>query len=307
MMKKISRRNFLKIAASSTAAVTAAMLVGCKETSSSTAVRSAISDSTASPSSNSTAPAENAADSAASGYWTLEECREEGGLFCKTADDRFVPFNNFDCVRDIGDLTGVVEAYIDTYDAAVSTPVDSVCFFMLPEFKSSTFWVYAYRINETGWMPSMLFPGNPNYRMVTQLYRSESDGQVHFFSTYGISNYEDLWIRTIDGVPAAQSPDIVTLIDYGSGKVEAFSNDAKGKWITLGYAEGTTLTEQDCQLSVFYGRYGSKIGDGFKPEVTPTTDGYAILDFASGEEGLYALDIGIQGGASKHTLVYVKH
>lgn len=306
---------FLKSLSLSAAAVTAAALVGCKETSSSASSSSSSAGSVSSlaaSESNSTAESasssEPLSDPVETEYWTLEECKEEGGLFYKTEDSFFLPYNNFDCVRDIGDYARTVEAYIDTYDAAVTNPLDSLCFFMWPEYKSSTFAAYVYKIIATGWMPSIIFPGDTSYRMVTSLYPSESNQQVHFFSEYSLTNYRDLWVQTVDGEEAYQSKDIVTLIDYGYGnKVNAFSDDAKGKWLTLGYAEGTTLTEQDCQLCLFFGICSNLSEDYVSVDVTPTRDGYAILDFSSAEEGLYVLGLSVKDAKTKHTLLSVKH
>ena len=304
-MKKIARRKFLKVITFSTAALAAATLTGCKEPSSSVNSTSSFAPSESDSAAEFTSSSELLTDPIEAEYWTLEECKDEGGLYYKIDDDLFLPYNNFDCAKDIGDYARTVEAYIDTYDAAVNTPLDSLCFFMWPEYKSSTFGAYVHKITATGWMPSIIFPGDTSYRMVTSLNPYESTQQVQFFSRYALTNYIDLWVRTIDGEDAYQSEDIVTLIDYGYGsKVNAFADDAKGKWITLGYTEGTTLTEQDCRLSMFLGIYSEHF---VNIDATPTRDGYAILDFSSLDEGMYVLCLWIKDAKEKYTLLSVKH
>lgn len=320
-MKKITRRNFLRAAASSAAAITATMLVGCGEENKEER-KSAATSTESMPAESDSADITDSPEAAASdvsdelGVWTLEECKEQGGLYYKTEDDHFIPYNEFQCTKDIGDKSYTVLANMNVYDRAVATPVNTLYFFMWPEYKSDNFWVTAYRIVGSGWMPTIVFPGDDEYRFVTSLYASEDDEEIELFSRYGMTDYRNLWIKTINGEKAGTSKEIVTIVDYGvGGNVKAFSENMKGQTVAFGYVEGTTLTEQECYIGEFFGIYSNTLEDCLDPIITPTTDGYVILDYTGSlenEEGLYILEIGILEGNNKtvkrnRTLLNLKH
>lgn len=320
-MKKVTRRNFLRAAASSAAAITATMLVGCdggknkEELASVTASESLPAESNSAELADEPEVVENDVSDEL-GVWTLEECKEQGGLYYKTDDDRFILYNEFQCTKDIGDESYTVLANMNVYDKAIATPVNTLCFFMWPEYKSDNFWTMAYRIIGNGWMPTIVFPGDEEYRFVTSLYVSEDREEVELFSRYGMTNFKNLWIKTINGETAGTSKEIVPIVDYGvGGDVKAFSENMKGQLVTFGYVEGTTLTEQECYMGEFFGIYSNKVEDSWTPVITPTTDGYVTLEYpedAENEEGLYILEIGVQEGNNKtvkrnRTLLNLKH
>lgn len=284
----------MRVAASSAAAVTATVLVGCGEKTEASA-SSAVSESPASGSSS--------ADKPTKVGWSLEECQELGGLYYKTDDDRFITYNGADCVKDIGDEANTVLASLAVYDRAIETPVHTLYFFMWPEYKSDNFHIMTYKIVASGWMPMIVFPGDDKQRLVTSLYVSESQKEIEFFSRYGMTNFKNLWVKTIDGEQAYTSKDIVTIKDKGSVEpIKTFSDDMKGQKVTFGYAEGTMLTEQECYINEFFGIYGNLMEYVVDPTITPTTDGYAILDYSGiqeKEEGLYVLNIGVSEGNNK--------
>lgn len=316
-MRKLTRRKFIQIVGAASTVMAAGLLTGCGDAASSASssepVSSSISSSVSSSESASSEVFEETTSSSVAEeneIYTLEECQEEGGLYEKVGEDAFVPYNEFGCGMGYGQMGNAVMGFFDRYDTAREKSVDKeLCFFMWPEYSANTFSVGGYKINEIGFMPKMYLPGGDEYRMITEIYRTKQDERVTFWSSYGQFDNQKVEILTINGESAYESDKIVGIKKYEASNdvIYTFSEADKGEKVTLGYAEGTTLVEQDVWLSMFYGIYSNASEDCISPTITPTRDGYAILDFSECREGLYAFNIWVNGGAQKTTLMTISH
>lgn len=320
-MRKLTRRKFIQIVGAASTVMAAGLLAGCGDAASSASssepVSSSISSSVSSSESASSEVLEETTSSSVAEkseiyklIYTLEECQEEGGLYEKIGEDAFVHYNEFGCGTGYGQKGNAVMGYFGRYDTAREKSVDKeLCFFMWPEYSTSTFSVGGEKINEIGFMPKMYLPGGDEYRMITEIYRTKQDERVTFWSSYGQFDNQKVEILTIDGEPAYESDKIVGIKKYEASNdvIYTFSEADKGEKVTLGYAEGTTLVEQDVWLSMFYGICSNASEDCIRPTITPTKDGYAILDFSECREGLYTLTIGISNVGSKTTLMTISH
>lgn len=236
--------------------------------------------------------------------FTVEECKNFGGVFRILPNGTFLVYNTFRGQLDQEWHTISIETL--HYNMAMHRPIDQLYFYMWPEYSENSYGAFLFPITGDNFFPSLSVPGEDGTWTVESVqWNGSSDDDISF----RLSQKSDLAymkIDTIDGAPANTVPFKRVLDDF---YWYAFPESYKDKTITLGYAAGTTLTEQTCVVDHYLGTYNSRSlstsTDDFT--ITPTTDGYAVMDLQDVPEGLYVLEISISGGPQYATLVNVAH